>query len=90
MPVRHGAAKKMLLLPNDLMTIKTPFMACLAGDGVCHSEGLGQNAQVEGDFTVSADLDMFWAHWRYNLEDPGCELLGRTATDSKFVSKFFR
>eukprot|EP00752_Nemacystus_decipiens_P012137 g10760.t2 len=45
------------------------------GDGVCQREGLGQNAQVEGDFTVSADLDMFWAHWRYNLEDPGYQTL---------------
>ena len=58
-----------------LAAIEPLFAACRAGDGVCQREGLGQNAQVEGDFTVSADLDMFWAHWRYNLEDPGCELL---------------
>lgn len=48
-------------------------MACLEGDGVCHDVGLGQNAQVDGGFTVSADVDTFWAHWRYNLDDPGCE-----------------
>lgn len=63
-----------LVLDANVLVVMAPFMACLTGDGVCQSEGLGQNAQVEGDFTVSADLDMFWAHWRYNLEDPGCAL----------------
>ncbi|CAM9728667.1 unnamed protein product [Scytosiphon promiscuus] len=41
------------------------------GDARCEDVGLGQNAQVEGDFARAADLDNFWAHWRYNLEDPG-------------------
>ena len=40
---------------------------------MCRDVGLGQNAQVEGDFQRSADLENFWAHWRYNLEDPGCK-----------------
>ncbi|CAN0451893.1 unnamed protein product, partial [Hapterophycus canaliculatus] len=39
-------------------------------DAECDNVGLGQNAQVKGDFERSADLDNFWAHWRYNLEDP--------------------
>lgn len=57
-----------------LVAMETPpWRVCLVGDGVCSIEGLGQNAQVEGDFAVSADLDNFWAHWRYNLDDPGCE-----------------
>lgn len=40
---------------------------------MCKDVGHGQNAQVEGDFGVSADLETFWAHWRYNLDDPGCK-----------------
>lgn len=44
-----------------------------AADGLCNAIGLGGNAQVEGNFTLSADLKNFWAHWKYNLDDPGCE-----------------
>ena len=73
--VRYGAAKMFFCFFRISCGDRTPLTACLSylGDGVCKSEGLGQNEQVRGGFTRSADLDTFWAHWRYNLEDPGCE-----------------
>jgi len=39
-------------------------------DAVCASIGRFGNAQIEGDFTFSADLKNFWAHWAYNRDDP--------------------
>ncbi len=38
-------------------------------DGVCESIGRYQNAQIPGDFVLSADLPNFWAHWKYSRED---------------------
>jgi len=43
------------------------------GDGTCRSTGLGGNTQVAGGYISSADLENYWAHWKYNLDDSGCE-----------------
>ena len=38
-------------------------------DGVCEAVGRYGNDQVPGDFIQSADLDNYWAHWKYNREE---------------------
>lgn len=38
-------------------------------DGVCQATGLYGNAQVPGDFLQAANMDDFWAHWKYNRDD---------------------
>lgn len=49
-------------------------------DGVCDATGRYGNAQVAGNFAQSAELGAFWAHWKYNREDPGYQrLLAGTA-----------
>lgn len=49
-------------------------------DGTCEATGRYGNTQVPGDFIPSADLDNYWAHWKYNREDEAFrELLGNTA-----------
>ena len=40
-------------------------------DFTCDPIGLYGNAQVPGDFPPASDLPSYWAHWRYNREDPG-------------------
>lgn len=40
-------------------------------DFTCEATGLYGNAQVPGEFGPSADMPNYWAHWRYNREDPG-------------------
>jgi len=40
-------------------------------DALCEKTGLYGNTQIEGDFTQSADLENYWAHWKYNREDQG-------------------
>ena len=40
-------------------------------DFTCEAKGLYGNAQVPGEFGPSSDLPNYWAHWRYNREDPG-------------------
>jgi len=39
-------------------------------DALCEQTGLYGNEQIPGDFSRSADLENFRAHWRYNREDP--------------------
>lgn len=78
-----GRAAVVLLLYRSISqrrTVRYPFslchvlaLACCAGDAVCEATGLGGNDQVEGAFVRAADLENFWAHWKYNLEDAGCE-----------------
>lgn len=49
-------------------------------DFTCDPAGLYGNAQIVGDFPAASDLPSFWAHWRYNREDPGFrQFLGRTS-----------
>jgi len=49
-------------------------------DGVCEEIGRYGNAQVAGDFVLSADLANYWAHWKYNREDDAYrELLKSTS-----------
>lgn len=49
-------------------------------DGLCEETGRYGNAQIAGDFIQSADLDNYWAHWKYNREDDALrELLSRTS-----------
>ncbi|CAN0358580.1 unnamed protein product [Ascophyllum nodosum] len=45
------------------------------GDGFCTETGLGNNTQVAGDFVRSYNLENYWAHWKYNLADPGYQTL---------------
>jgi alkaline phosphatase D len=40
-------------------------------DGVCESKGRYGNAQIPGNFIQSADMENYWAHWKYNREDDG-------------------
>lgn len=40
-------------------------------DGVCNATGNYGNAQIEGGFLPAADMENYWAHWKYNREDPG-------------------
>lgn len=48
-------------------------------DGVCEDVGRYGNRQIPGDFQQSADVETFWAHWKYNREDAGLRaLLART------------
>ena len=44
-------------------------------DNLCEEIGLYNNPQVVGDFTESADLENFWAHWRYARADSGFRTL---------------
>ena len=47
-------------------------------DFVCEEIGLYGNIQVPGNFPPAHDLASYWAHWRYNREDPGYrQLLAR-------------
>lgn len=49
-------------------------------DGVCEAVGRYGNRQIAGDFQQSADIETFWAHWKYNREDEGLrDLLARTS-----------
>lgn len=49
-------------------------------DGSCETIGRYGNTQVPGEFIPSADLDNYWAHWKYNREDKAFrELLRNTA-----------
>lgn len=48
-------------------------------DGICDPVGQFGNQQVAGNFTPSADLQTFWAHWVYNHDDPESKkFLGKT------------
>jgi alkaline phosphatase D len=38
-------------------------------DGVCESVGRYGNDQIAGDFIPSADIENYWAHWKYNRKD---------------------
>jgi alkaline phosphatase D len=47
-------------------------------DELCESTGRYGNPQVPGYFTLSANMENYWAHWKYNREDDGYrELLAR-------------
>ncbi|MDN5869635.1 MAG: alkaline phosphatase D family protein [Nitrococcus sp.] len=39
-------------------------------DGVCEEIGNYGNRQIPGGFGPSADIETFWAHWKYNREEP--------------------
>lgn len=39
-------------------------------DALCKETGLYGNRQIPGQFTQSADIENFRAHWRYSREDP--------------------
>lgn len=47
-------------------------------DGVCEATGLYGNQQVAGEFGPAADLENYWAHWRYNRADAGYQALLRS------------
>jgi alkaline phosphatase D len=47
-------------------------------DNACAPVGLYNNAQVPGDFGPAADLQAFWAHWRYNRADSKLQRLLRS------------
>ncbi len=48
-------------------------------DGICSPTGRFGNQQVVGNFSFSADLQTFWAHWIYNRDDPEFkQFLGKT------------
>jgi len=52
-------------------------------DNLCEETGRYGNAQVPGDFPVSATLDDFRAHWRYMRADPQlARLLAETASSA--------
>lgn len=38
-------------------------------DGTCEATGRYGNAQIVGNFIQAADMDNYWAHWKYNRED---------------------
>ncbi len=40
-------------------------------DGVCEELGRYGNLQVPGNFIQAADMENYWAHWKYNREDEG-------------------
>ncbi|TQV67992.1 hypothetical protein FKG94_24470 [Exilibacterium tricleocarpae] len=44
-------------------------------DGICTATGRYGNRQVPGHFQPAADLENFWAHWKYNREDTGLRKL---------------
>jgi len=44
-------------------------------DGICGATGRFGNQQVAGNFTQSADLKNYWAHWSYNKADPAFQTL---------------
>lgn len=44
-------------------------------DDTCQAVGRYGNAQIPGEFTPSVDMDNYWAHWKYNREDPGYQRL---------------
>jgi alkaline phosphatase D len=44
-------------------------------DNACAPRGLYGNTQLAGDFGPAVDLAGFWAHWRYNREDPASRRL---------------
>lgn len=44
-------------------------------DGKCEATGRYGNQQVVGNFTQSADMENYWAHWKYNREDKGYQSL---------------
>ncbi|MEM9068329.1 MAG: alkaline phosphatase D family protein [Myxococcota bacterium] len=49
------------------------------GDGVCEETGLYGNEQVAGDFEVASEPPGYWAHWRYNRDDPAFRELAHAA-----------
>lgn len=40
-------------------------------DGTCEATGRYGNEQIAGDFQPAADMQNYWAHWKYNREDAG-------------------
>lgn len=44
-------------------------------DGRCETVGRYGNIQIPGEFTPAADMPNYWAHWKYNREDPGYQAL---------------
>ena len=38
-------------------------------DGTCEATGRYGNSQVPGNFLQAANMDDYWAHWKYNRED---------------------
>jgi len=49
-------------------------------DDLCLETGRYGNAQVPGDFLQAADLEGFWAHWRYNRADANLQALLASAS----------
>jgi len=65
----------------QLASLSLDFFVALGdmiyADGLCEETGHYGNRQVPGNFDRSSTLDGFWAHWKYNRDDPGYrELLG--------------
>lgn len=77
-------AKEGFPIFNSVLEERSDFFIGLGdmiyADSVCEAVGRYGNAQVVGDFVQSADLDNFWAHWRYAREDAALrQLLNETA-----------
>ncbi len=47
-------------------------------DNTCEETGKFGNPQIPGSFQPAANMEDYWAHWKYNREDPGYrQLLAR-------------
>ena len=44
-------------------------------DGTCEAVGRYGNAQIAGDYIKAADMENYWAHWKYNQTDPAFKQL---------------
>jgi alkaline phosphatase D len=53
------------------------------GDVACEAKGRYGNTQIPGGFTEATDLPGYWAHWKYNREDPG---LARLLANTPYVA----
>jgi alkaline phosphatase D len=51
-------------------------------DNACAATGMYANAQLAGAFGPAIDLPGFWAHWRYNREEPASR---RLLTSTSYV-----
>jgi alkaline phosphatase D len=68
---------------NAINATKQDFVIGLGdmiyADGTCEATGRYGNKQIIGNFTQSADMENYWAHWKYNREDSSHQaLLART------------
>ncbi len=64
--------------------LKPDFFVALGdmiyADSKCEAVGAFGNQQIEGDFDVSATIEDFWAHWRYNRADQNSHGLGASTS----------